>query len=183
MSYCEICIRKYKDPNYATSQRHINSKLHQDNLKKRKKVPKVADLGEFRRVNIVSELNHLKDTVSKMEIRISNIENFLNLGRINKISKKSKTTLKESQIRRLEKEIINLINQESHIQQIKGNFPIKKLKISVMKKFNVSEQEFEDIILRLYRKQIIDLQPGGEPTDYHILSPTGKRFYYLITKT
>ena len=182
MSYCEICNKKYRDPNYATSQRHINSKTHQDKLKKRRKGPRVADLGGSKGLNIVSELSHLKDTVSNMEIRISNIENMLNLGRMTKVSKKSKATLKESQIRRLEQEIINLINQESHIQQIKGNFLIKNVKESVMKKFNIAEQDFEDIILRLYRKQIIDLQPGGAPTDYHILSPTGKRFYYLITK-
>ena len=44
------------------------------------------------------------------------------------------------------------------------------------------KHKFEEIILRLYRKQVIDLQPGGDPGDYHLLSPTGKKFYYLIAK-
>jgi hypothetical protein len=35
-------------------------------------------------------------------------------------------------------------------------------------------------ILQLYRKQEIDLQPGGDPCEYHLLSPTNKAFYYLI---
>ena len=183
MSYCKICNAKYKDPNYARSQRHINSKSHQEKLKKHKKTTRIADLGKVKELDVVSELIQLKDIVSNMENRITNIEKFLNLSKAKKVSKKSEITLKESQIRRLEKEIINLINQQSHIQQIRGNFPIKNIRKIIMKKFNISEKEFEDIILRLYRKQIIDLQSGGDPTDYHLLSPTGKKFYYLITKS
>jgi len=183
MSYCKICKKKYKDPNYATSQRHLSSKFHQEKLKKIKKTTRVTDLGKVSELDVVSELTQLKDLVLNMENRISNIEKFLNLDRMKIVSKKNEITSKESQIRNLEEEIINSINQQSHIQHIKGNFPIKNVRKIVMKKFNISEKDFEDIILRLYRKQIIDLQTGGDPNDYHLLSPTGKKFYYLITKT
>jgi len=177
---CKICGKVLKNPNAAS---HINSKFHQDKLKKPQKPTKIKDFGKIKSFNVVSELTQLKELVSNMENRIANIENILNLNRMENASKKSEIVFKKSQIRNLERDIINLINQQSHIQRIKGNFPIKNVRKAVIEKFNISEKDFEDIILRLYRKQKIDLQPGGDPTDYHLLSPTGKRFYYLITKT
>jgi hypothetical protein len=79
------------------------------------------------------------------------------------------------------KEILfQLLAQLTDQQQIKGNFPLKVLKEQFMQEYSYSEKEFEDNILRLYRKQEIDLQPGGDVHDYHIASPTKKLFYYLV---
>lgn len=82
----------------------------------------------------------------------------------------------------LEQEIIKIVDQRPHFQQIKGNIALKDLKNIFQTNYNVSIKEFEEGMLRLYRKQIIDLQPGGNPNDYHLLSPTGKKFYYLFIK-
>ncbi|MBD3341507.1 MAG: hypothetical protein GF353_20555 [Candidatus Lokiarchaeota archaeon] len=60
MSYCEICDEKYKKPGYATSERHINTKLHQDNLKRRKLVSESKNpLNELILFNLLQNQNSI----------------------------------------------------------------------------------------------------------------------------
>lgn len=176
MPKCKICGKDLKNPN---AKSHINSKFHQEKLKKLGKGAKPSKFDQRVQTDLIVEVDNLRNLFANLEKRILNIEKVLNLSK----SVPKRIFSNESLDINLEQEIINLINQHSNIQQIKGNFPIKNIKDKILKNFNITQKDFEDIILRLYRKQLIDLQPGGDPKEYHLLSPTGKKFYYLITKT
>lgn len=176
MPKCKICGKVLKNPN---AKSHIDSKFHQEKLKKIGEGAKPSKVVRRGQTGLIVELDNLRNLVTNLEKRILTIEKVLNLSK----SIPKRVFPNKSLDINLEQEIINLINQHSNIQQIKGNFPIKNFKDIVLKNFNITQKDFEDIILRLYRKQLIDLQPGGDPKEYHLLSPTGKKFYYLITKT
>jgi len=60
MSYCKICNKKYKDPNYAISQKHINSKLHQNNLKPADKALAISPIHELILFNILQNSDGAK---------------------------------------------------------------------------------------------------------------------------
>ena len=173
---CQTCGKKLKNPD---SPAHLKSKFHQEKLKKIGEGAKSSKVVRRGQTGLIVEVNNLRNLFANLEKRILNIEKVLNLNK----SVPKKIFSNESLDINLEQEIINLINLHSNIQQIKGNFPIKNIKDKILKNFNITQKDFEDIILRLYRKQLIDLQPGGDPKEYHLLSPTGKKFYYLITKT
>ena len=183
MPKCKICGKELKNPN---SIRHINSKFHQEKLKKI--TTKSSKSSEVRISPIMpsekGENIELRNIVLNLEKRISKIEALL---KIDGVSFKSVTSEKKAgkfkSDKELEHEIIRIVNQRSPFQQIKGNIALKDLKNIFQTNYNVSIKEFEEGMLRLYRKQIIDLQPGGNPSDYHLLSPTGKKFYYLFIKT
>jgi len=57
---------------------------------------------------------------------------------------------------------------------------LKDVLALLQRSHDINPNAFEDYILQLYRKQEIDLQPGGDPAEYHLHSPTRKEFYYLI---
>lgn len=183
MPKCKICGKVIKNPK---SSSHINSKFHQGKLKKI--TTKSSKSSEARISPIIpsekGENIELRNIVLNLDIRISKIETLL---KIDSVSFKSVTSEKKAgkfkSDKELEQEIIKIVNQRSQFQQIKGNIALKDLKNIFQTNYNVSIKEFEEGMLRLYRKQIIDLQPGGNPNDYHLLSPTGKKFYYLFIKT
>ncbi len=182
MPKCKICGKELKNPN---SSSHKNSKFHQEKLKKI--TSKSSKSSEVRITPIIpsekGENIELRKIVLNLEKRISKIEVLL---KKDGVSFKSVTSEKKAgkfkSDKELEREIIRIVNQRSHFQQIKGNIALKDLKNIFQTNYNVSITEFEEGMLRLYRKQIIDLQPGGNPNDYHLLSPTGKKFYYLFIK-
>lgn len=180
MPICKICGKTLKNPN---STSHINSKFHQEKLKKIKGKKVGVSIKDTAKMDTVNELKNLKNLVLNLEKRIVKIESKLNIEssgtkqfRREKISKKFKDDID------VEREIINILNQRADLQRIKGNFALKDLRKILTKDLRISNKEFEDKILRLYRKQVIDLQPGGNPDEYHLISPTGKRFYYLRIK-
>jgi len=183
MPKCKICGKELKNP---ISSSHINSKFHQGKLKKI--TTNSSKSSEVRISPIIpsekGENIELRNIVLNLEKRISKIEDLL---KIDGVSFKSVTSEKKAgkfkSDKELEHEIIRIVNQRSPFQQIKGNIALKDLKNIFQTNYNVSIKEFEEGMLRLYRKQIIDLQPGGNPNDYHLLSPTGKKFYYLFIKT
>jgi len=181
MTKCEICGKTLKNPK-ATS--HINSKFHQNKLKQLKQIQK-KDLKaeDISKININTELVNLKNIIYNLEKRVVKIENKLNSGGLSSKLIKSVATHEISKEINLEQEIINIVNQRSNLQQIKGNFILNDLKEIILNEYNISDKDFEDNILRLYRKQLVDLQPGGNPADYHLISPTGKKFYYLMIKS
>ena len=175
MPECQICGKVLKNPNASS---HINSKFHQQKLKE-VKPPKLGDLtkGPSVKHNVDEELVYLKKFVLDLENRILKLEKRLDKKIINKNYTYSKSKLID-----FEKEFINMINHRSNLQPIKGNFPLKELKDIFTREYKITDKQFEDNVLRLYRKQLIDLQAGGNPTEYHLVSPTGKKFYYLIAK-
>jgi len=178
MPTCKICGKTLKNPN---STSHINSKYHQEKLALSPRKPSL----ELSSQSIIEQNDFikLKNSVLNLEKRISIIEKQLKTIPDSSESKIKKTSdLQPRNIQKLEKEIVKIIKQRSSAQQIKGNIALKDLKEILTKSYNINEKDFEDIILKLYRKQIVDLQPGGSPTDYQLLSPTGKKFYYLIVK-
>jgi len=175
MPECQICGKVLKNPKTSS---HINSKFHQQKLREIKS-PKIGDLVKDPSIthSIDEELVQLKKIVLELENRIIKIEKKLNREIVTKDYAYGKSKVVD-----FEKEFINLINHRSNLQPIKGNFPLKELRDIFTNEFNITDREFEDNILRLYRKQLIDLQAGGNPSEYHLVSPTGKRFYYLIAK-
>ena len=182
MPKCKICGKVLKNPN---SSSHINSKYHQEKLKKL--TAKSSQGSEAIIAPIIpiekEENTELRNMVLSLEKRISKIEDILKIDAVSfKSVTSEKRVTKFKNNKELEQEIINIVNQRSHFQQIKGNIALKDLKNIFQTNYNVSKNEFEEGVLRLYRKQIVDLQPGGNPDDYHLLSPTGKKFYYLFIK-
>ena len=178
MPICKICGKTLKSPN---STSHINSKYHQDALRSS---PRKSSLEIISQPVIKqNEFSKLQILVISLEKRISNIEKQLkNFPDSSELEIKKSNVIKTRNLQKLEKEIVKIIKQKSSIQQIKGNIALKDLKDIIINRYNISEKDFKDIILKLYRKQVFDLQPGGSPTDYQLLSPTGKKFYYLIVK-
>jgi len=178
MPTCRICGKTLKNPKSAS---HINSKYHQEKLALS---PSSSSLDLSPHLDIEkNDFVKLKNLVFNLEKRMSNIEKQLKSIRGSSELKIKKTSdIKARNIQKLDKEIVKIIKQRSSAQQIKGNIALKDLKKIILNSYNISEKDFEEIILRLYRKQIFDLQPGGNPTDYQLLSPTGKKFYYLIVK-
>ena len=85
-------------------------------------------------------------------------------------------------IKRIENRIIKLIQDRASIQRIKSTVAIKDVNRIIKSEFGISEADFVDLMMRLYRKQVIDLQPGGSPGEYTLQSPTGSRFYYVSLK-
>jgi hypothetical protein len=173
---CEICGKELKNP---YSKNHINSQYHQKALRS---VGKEISSRKVKPVTILessSDLRELKIIVSKIENRLSKVEEILKIETLKGKFRKKAIILNDKDIEKL---IINVISQKSNRQQIKGNFILKDIRDTLIKEYNVPEYKFEETILRLYRKQLVDLQSGGNPNDYHILSPTGKKFYYLKAK-
>ncbi|MFX1450480.1 MAG: hypothetical protein ACFFCM_06545 [Promethearchaeota archaeon] len=177
MPKCKICGKNLKNPE---AERHINSKYHQEKLKglKQKKI-KFTKSKAISKRDIENELKDIKKNLLNMEKRIVRIEESLKLEEYSPIRSK-KITKRDINF---EKEFIKVINQKSNLQQIRGNFALKDLRDSFIRDYGISNKQFEENILRLYRKQLVDLQPGGNPEDYQLLSPTGKKFYYLIIKS
>ena len=176
MPICEICGKELKNP---YTKGHINSQYHQKALSSVGKKISRAKVKPITSLESSSDLRELKIIVSKLEKRLSKVEEILKI-KISKGKFRKKAVI--SNDIDIEQLIINVINQKSNRQQIKGNFILKDIRDTLTKDYNVPEYKFEESILRLYRKQLVDLQSGGNPNDYHILIPTGKKFYYLIAK-
>ena len=178
MPACKICGKTLQNPNSA---RHINSKFHQNKLALSQDV-KGLDASSQHAIE-TKDFITLKNLVLNLEKRMSNLEKQIKGIWENSGIKFKKTSEKKTRnLQKLDKEIVKIIKQRSSAQQIKGNIALKDLKKIILTSYNISEKDFEEIILRLYRKQIFDLQPGGSSSDYQLLSPTGKKFYYLIVK-
>jgi len=178
MPICKICGKTLKNPN---STSHIKSKYHQGKLVSSPSITSI-DLSPQQDIE-KNDFIKLKNSIFNLEKRMSIIEKQMKSIRDGPKLKIKKTSDKKTRnLQKLDKEIVKIIKQRSSAQQIKGNIALKDLKKLILRSYNISEKEFEEIILRLYRKQIFDLQPGGSPSDYQLLSPTGKRFYYLIVK-
>ena len=173
MPKCLICGKELKNPN---SSSHINSKYHQDKLQQSSqgknnvvKVDKPIEKDEY---------SQLKRLIEKLDRRISNIEDQLKLIGTS-ITPQGKEILNNDRISEM---IVKTIKEKTSSHRIRRNLTLVDLKEEITAKVRISNQEFEEIILRLYRKQIVDLQSGGKPTDYHIRSPVGNKFYYIALK-
>jgi len=178
MPTCKICGKTLNNPNSAS---HINSKFHQAKLTSSQSIKGLGLSSQD--VIERSNFTELKNIILNLEKRMSNIEmQIKSIQENNGVKIKKTNETKARNIQKLEKEIVKIIKQRSSTQQIKGNIPLKDLREIIIKSYNISERDFEEIILKLYRKQIFDLQPGGSPMDYQLLSPTGKKFYYLVVK-
>ena len=186
MPKCKICGKELKNPN---DPRHIRSKYHQEKLKKLKlpvkEQVKVRGSPDYLTLqNIMREISDIKENILNLEIRLNKIENIIKEKTLtNDFNLKSQLTLIELNDKDLMEELNSIINQRKNYKQIKKSISLKELKDIFNKRFNFTEKQFREVILRLYRKQLIDLQPGGLPNDYHLLSPTGKKFYFLILKS
>jgi DNA repair exonuclease SbcCD ATPase subunit len=176
MPKCKVCGKELNNPN---SKRHLNSKYHLQKLGKSGKIQKSIEVKPEVRLRATSEISELRVIISDLEKRLSMVEKALNIKSSKMKSRKDLPISNELDIENL---IINILNQKSNQQQIRGNFILKNIRDILKKSYNVPESKFEESVLRLYRKQLVDLQPGGNPEDYHLLSPTGKKFYYLIAK-
>jgi len=176
MPICKICGKELKNP---SDPRHIKSKYHQNALKKLKYQKKEEII-----VQDKTDQLKLKENILILENRISKIEKIIDARLLtDDYNKKSDLLITELKDNELIEELVNIINQRKDYKQIKKSITLKELKNIFEKKYNLNENQFRNIILKLYRKQLIDLQPGGPSTDYHLLSPTGKKFYYLILKS
>lgn len=173
---CSKCGKEYQRKGYY--DKHI--KICTGGKPKSKQV-KVKD--SF--VNIKLFDNVLKQ-IGNIEIRLSNLEKkFKNLNfrdyKNRKKPKKSMNLLLKSEV-----ELINIIkeiiNQTSNPYSIKGVISLEDLKKHFEKNYDLSQKLFEEMMLKLYRKAFIDLQAGGTPDSYHLKSPTGKEFFYLMIK-
>lgn len=182
MPKCLICGKELQNPN---SRSHINSKYHQDRMNRNniKSLKSQISVKKGSKIVDLSDLNNLKVKVNDLEKRINFIENQLNRVLSNQNHLMSNYHTQNKDFKTIdEKKIIKVIKRKSNSQYIKGNLILAELKQEFSSLYSISDKQFEEIILRLYRKQIIDLQPGGNPSEYHIISPTGTKFYYLILK-
>ena len=59
MSYCEICEKDYSLPTYATSKKHLNSKLHKKNLALKRAQPSKTPFYELLLFVLLQELNSI----------------------------------------------------------------------------------------------------------------------------
>ncbi len=171
ISKCPKCGKEYKRISYY--EKHIIS-CQGKQTKSRKKSNKSKKENNYREI---------KDLISNLDKRIIEIEKKLALNESHsKFFDNSEKSMKFRNIHEFEKEITKTLGQNTGFKNKRGNLSIKEIRKIFLKEYNISNKEFEENIMRLYRKQIIDLQPGGNPADYHLLSPTGKKFYYLTLK-
>lgn len=134
----------------------------------------------------VKDFNKLFNRLDNFEKRLSILEQKFNKLDLNNIfSLKSQIEITNLPINN-DKKLVNIIKdiiiKNSNLYSIKGVIPLEDLKANLSKKYNLIEKEFEEIILKLYRRELVDLQSGGTPNGYHLKSPTGKRFFYLMVK-
>jgi len=170
---CEICGKELKNPK---NKSHINSAYHQKALKEKKEGKNTYF--ETSDKSMDQEITKLKQIVANLENRVNILENkFKVKGQIN-----NRINITEINAKKIEDRIINMIQEKSSSQRIKSTVAIKDINDSIKKEFKISEINFIDLMMRLYRKQLIDLQPGGNPRDYHLKSPTGSKFYYVSLK-
>jgi len=186
MPICNVCGKELNNPN---SSSHIKSQYHQKALERlgsqnhREKIEKVRLSSNLTSV-YEQELIGLKNIVINLEKRINRIEQQIDVIKSHaEPIEEEKLNLRSKQLKIIEKDILNTASKNFSFNYASGNIAIKDLKQNIQNKYGLATKEFEEIILRLYRKQKIDLQPGGPPTDYHLLSPTGKKFYYLLIKS
>lgn len=177
MPKCSICGKELKNPN---NRSHINSVFHQKALQ-RKKIPEKqlkTSQTVSKDTSLQQEIRELKRIVINIEKRVKNLENQKKKNNLND----QYSTFTDGDFKVIENSIIRLIKEISSNQRIKGMVPIKDVNKSIKKEFKIREDDFINLIMRLYRKQMIDLQPGGNPRDYHLKSPTGSEFYYVSLK-
>jgi len=177
MPKCSICGKELQNPN---SIRHVNSAYHQKALQREKIPEKRLRTSQIvvKDTKLQKEIKELKEVVIGIEKRVKNLEYLITKNNQNN----QYTTYTDDDTRVIENSIIRLIKDISSNQRIKGMVPIKNINKSIKKEFKIKEDDFINLIMRLYRKQMIDLQPGGNPRDYHLKSPTGSDFYYVSLK-
>jgi len=171
---CPKCKKEYvSDSHYY--KKHIatcQGKVEKKPIKKLKKKQKK------------DEITLLKKNMQNLEKRVSRLENLLTRESSDVyLEAELRITPKFTTMDEFHRELMKIIQNNPKFKHIKRNYVLKDLRKLFLKDYKISEKEFEDNILRLYRKQIIDLQPGGNNSEYQISLPTGKKFYYLITKT
>lgn len=172
---CAKCGKEYKRKGYY--DKHIKDctgKKPSPKVKKRVRKPKIVDK------------NDIVKRVDNIELRLSNLEEeFKNLdlgNHKNRLNRKKAINLPINNEIELVKIIKNIIKVNTNLYSIKGMIPLEDLKDIMNRNYNLTEKSFEDIILKLYRKEYIDLHAGGTPDSYLLKSPTGKEFYYLMVK-
>lgn len=130
------------------------------------------------------EISLIKKNLLGIEKRLSKLEDLLRKGNSDAfLENEIRTKTKFNTMDEFQQELMKIIRKNPKFKHIKRNYILKDIRKLFLREYKITEKEFEDNILRLYRKQIIDLQPGGNSSDYHISLPTGKKFYYLITKS
>ena len=130
------------------------------------------------------EISLIKKNLLAIEKRLSKLEDLLRKGNSDAfLGDGLENRQKFNTMNEFQQELMKIIQKNPKFKHIKRNYILKDIRNLFLREYKITEKEFEDNILRLYRKQIIDLQPGGNSSDYHISLPTGKKFYYLITKS
>ncbi|MHA1724399.1 MAG: hypothetical protein ACTSXH_06100 [Promethearchaeota archaeon] len=171
MPKCLVCGKELKNPK---SKSHINSKFHQEKLNKSGK----KDVKKIESSVKTDEISLLKKLIENLDRRLSIIEERLNVSNTSITSQ----TYKPLNNKKIADMIVKTIKEKTSSHRIRRNLTLIDLKEEITDMVQISDQEFEEIILRLYRKQVVDLQSGGKPTEYHIRSPIGNKFYYIALK-
>lgn len=168
---CQKCGKEYK------SRYHYENHIKKCTGKpSKKKITKKKTS-----VSSKNELNNLKIKVENIEQRLIKIETILqDINRKSFGKKDSVNITKFDDFHDFHKELVKIINERPQFKQIRGNYVLKEIRNIFLHDYKMSQKEFEENILKLYRKELIDLQPGGNKFDYHLSLPTGAKFYYLI---
>lgn len=174
---CPKCGKPYKTQG-KYYQKHIESCTGKKQPSKAKK-----KIGSTKKAKASSSIINRLDNI---ELRLRKLEeNFKKTGARNNenlnIYKKAMIFPVNNELEIIEI-IKNIIIENSNLYSIKGVISLEHLKDVLYRNYSLSEKLFEDTILKLYRRELVDLQAGGTPEAYHLESPTGKKFYYLLAK-
>jgi len=185
MLTCPVCKKDYETA--AKLKQHIGTKGHKDNLKSsgftaaddpaKALLPATKPRAPSnKRVSSLPQgIDEIKQMFASLEQRVQEIERRLNIPRLQKRGQE-----KIESNARFKSELKQILAQLAPGLEVKGNYPLKDIRAQFQERFDISDEEFVKNILQLYRKQEIDLQAGGDASEYHVTSPTSKEFYYLI---
>ncbi len=185
MLTCTVCNKNYKD--VTGLKKHITTDSHKAALKKaniseaddpaRLLFPAATPRAPSTKKERSSSqgLDEIKQLFVSLEQRVQEIERRLNIPRPQPRGRE-----KIESIARFKSELKQILAQLAPGLEVKGNYPLKDVRAQFQARFDILDEEFVKNILQLYRKQEIDLQAGGDPSEYHVTSPTSKDFYYLI---
>ncbi|HEC39802.1 hypothetical protein LCGC14_0482150 [marine sediment metagenome] len=173
---CPKCGREYKTKG-AFYQKHVKNCVGEIPKQKDKKISK-PQKGR-------KTLNTVIKRLESFDTRLSNLEkkfNEFDISNRKLPSNKSVALLPMNSEKKLVNIIKSIIAENANSYSIKGLITLKELRTKIINRYNLSEGKFEELMLKLYRKELVDLQAGGNPQNYQLKSPTGKEFYYLRVK-
>ncbi len=173
---CPKCGKDYKTQG-SYYQKHIKNCIGN--------IPKPKSNKKSKSQNASGSLATVLKRFEIFETRLSSLER-----KFNRFNISNRKIHPNKEVRNLpinnEKKLVNIIkkivNENSNLYSIKGMMSLKELRDNIRINYNLSETIFEELMLKLYRRELIDLQAGGNPKDYQLKSPTGKMFYYLRVK-